>query len=253
MDGSVLLKTDNIGMVPCKTPASLIEIVPSVLTVDRYPTSISGVVSSNALFNILATGIDTSTLCPVTPSHLPVELISFTASALDNNSIELTWQTASETNNDYFVLEKSNDGRLFSKIVQVQGNGNSSRVNDYSFTDSDIPDLKILYYRLRQIDYDGSEHYSKIIPAFLATEDFKLIKTYSDEQTQSLNFYMRCNSPGNIEFLVTDILGKIKFRGTQTAEKDMNHIQLDTKHLSRGIYFYTITLNNQIISGKTAF
>ncbi|WP_057953221.1 T9SS type A sorting domain-containing protein [Salinivirga cyanobacteriivorans] len=85
---------------------------------------------------------------------LPVSLIGFDASVTDNK-VKVTWQTLNELNNDYFEVERSRDGVIFESVGRVQGAGNSSSLLNYSFTDQN-PHYGISYYRLRQVDYDGT-------------------------------------------------------------------------------------------------
>jgi hypothetical protein len=89
---------------------------------------------------------------------LPVELISFYAELRDNN-VTLTWLTASEVNNDYFSIERSvNNTHNFTPIAQIRGNGNSNSPILYERIDRDAP-IGVLYYRLKQVDYDGNWEY----------------------------------------------------------------------------------------------
>ena len=89
---------------------------------------------------------------------LPVELISFNGVA-ENNEVRLTWETASELNNDFFDVERSQNGLNFEKIGTVKGNGNSNILNQYTFLDKD-PYVGFNYYRLKQVDYDGTKYFS---------------------------------------------------------------------------------------------
>lgn len=90
--------------------------------------------------------------CTTVP--LPVELIDFTVSSHNTyNSIE--WSTASERNNDYFIVEHSTDGNIWNHIGEVNGAGNTNSKQNYSIIDLDFPS-KINYYRLKQVDYDGT-------------------------------------------------------------------------------------------------
>jgi len=92
---------------------------------------------------------------------LPIELLTFEASKKSEEAVLLEWSTASETNNDFFELEKSVDGVAFETIGQVQGAGNSSRKLEYDFVDN-APVEGWNYYRLRQVDFDGTSTYSEI-------------------------------------------------------------------------------------------
>ncbi|GEM_PF-5456315 len=85
---------------------------------------------------------------------LPVELISFTG-IVEGSSSLLEWQTLSESNNDYFTLERSSDGLAFERLETIAGQGNSVALTDYTFRDVS-PERGINYYRLSQTDFDGS-------------------------------------------------------------------------------------------------
>lgn len=91
---------------------------------------------------------------------LPVKLVYFKASA-SASSTTLNWKTSSELNNDYFSIERSEDGRSFYEIGTVDGNGTTTEERLYSFTDH-APIAQVEYYRLKQIDFDGAFEYSKV-------------------------------------------------------------------------------------------
>lgn len=95
-------------------------------------------------------------------SSLPVELINFTATALENNTTDVKWSTASEYNNNYFEIQRSNEDNDWTTIGTVDGNGNSSTFIQYQFIDQQ-PKNGINYYRLKQVDFDGSFEYSVVV------------------------------------------------------------------------------------------
>lgn len=99
---------------------------------------------------------------PINASFLPVELISFTGEAQKDNTTLLKWETATEKNNDYFGVERSQDAANWENIGKVIGNGNSNQPISYNFTDSK-PFGGINYYRLKQVDFDASSTYTPII------------------------------------------------------------------------------------------
>jgi hypothetical protein len=97
-------------------------------------------------------------------SPLPVELVSFTASVVDEQ-VKLAWETASETNNDYFTIERSKDGVLWDSLERVAGSGNGSgNVSGASFytADDPAPYTGVSYYRLVQTDFGGRQTYSTV-------------------------------------------------------------------------------------------
>ncbi|MBX2845247.1 MAG: T9SS type A sorting domain-containing protein [Saprospiraceae bacterium] len=92
---------------------------------------------------------------------LPVELIFFNAEAINNNSVFCTWETATEENNSHFEIERSENGIDFEYVGQVIGAGTVSTIQQYSFLD-EAPYLGTSYYRLKQVDLDGSFDFSPI-------------------------------------------------------------------------------------------
>ncbi|MER2996173.1 T9SS type A sorting domain-containing protein [Pontibacter populi] len=110
----------------------------------------------------IVTGFNTVTCGEDSPiSPLPVELLSFKGKATQSG-IELQWETASESNNDRFEVERSLDGKTFDKIGSVDGAGTTSTKQKYNYTDY-VNRAGIFYYRLRQVDFDGTDDYSKTI------------------------------------------------------------------------------------------
>jgi hypothetical protein len=92
---------------------------------------------------------------------LPITLITFEGRQA-GAGIELEWRTGSELNNDYVAIERSFDGRAFDEIGRVPGQGDSNQPRAYAFRD-DFPLPGINYYRLRQVDYDGTTEYHPVI------------------------------------------------------------------------------------------
>jgi hypothetical protein len=95
--------------------------------------------------------------CPV----LPVELVTFSAMAMQDY-IQLDWKTAAELNNEYFDIERSEDGKTFKAIGQVEGNGTTTIAIDYQYDDMEVEQNVNYYYRLKQVDTDGSFAYSNV-------------------------------------------------------------------------------------------
>lgn len=118
----------------------------------------------------ITTDIDNETRSAVVPyrgadenkvNPLPVRLLLFTA-ALKEKAVLLQWATAMETGNTGFELQRSANGREFYYIGFVAGTGNSSVRRDYHYTDQNLPAASKLYYRLKQVDKDGTVHYSAV-------------------------------------------------------------------------------------------
>ena len=102
---------------------------------------------------------------------LPVELTSFTAEAEGPAAVRLAWATASERSSAYFAVERSRDGATFGSVGQVPAAGTCAAAHRYGLTDAALPaGATRLYYRLRQVDQDGSFRYSPVRAVGLAGE-----------------------------------------------------------------------------------
>jgi hypothetical protein len=100
---------------------------------------------------------------------LPVKLLSFTAEADGSSAVRLAWATASEQNSSYFEVERSTDGQRFESIGRVSAQGNASSLSSYTFRDTKSSESSTRYYRLRQVDLDGSAEYSLVRTVQLST------------------------------------------------------------------------------------
>jgi hypothetical protein len=106
-------------------------------------------------------------------SALPITLMSFTAQKRDNCNL-LEWSTASELNNDYFLIERSTDGINWNIINKTTGAGNSNYLINYSFTDYNFENT-VNYYRLTQVDYNGVFETFKVVCANNTKKDKKVV------------------------------------------------------------------------------
>jgi hypothetical protein len=109
---------------------------------------------------------------------LPVELIKLEAEN-DNGRNYVTWWTSTENNNDYFVVERSEDGVNFKEIGTMGGQGNSKEIVSYRFSDLYYTRGVVNYYRLKQVDYDGAFEYHDVISVDNTDEEASIIGTYN--------------------------------------------------------------------------
>jgi photosystem II stability/assembly factor-like uncharacterized protein len=174
-------------------------------------------------------------------SYVPVELSSFTAK-VDGKNIILNWSTSSELNNRGFEIEKSIDKTDWEIIGFIEGNGTTTEINSYSFVDKNITSGK-QKYRLKQIDFDGSFEYSKIIDVEVGTpSDFFLSQNYPNPFNPITQIKYSIKENGLVSIRVFDVLGKevaVLIKEEQPAGE--HSVNFDGSNLSSGIYFYTIT------------
>jgi hypothetical protein len=124
---------------------------------------VTGTTTAGSVSSGLLSSWSPFTLGVINENTLPVILISFTARQIEGKA-QLEWKTTSEINASHFDVERSIDARSFEKIGTVNAQGNSQVVKDYSFSDNQFTDLaKLVYYRLRSVDSDGSFSLSSIV------------------------------------------------------------------------------------------
>lgn len=174
---------------------------------------------------------------------LPVELVAFNGEARENDNY-LHWLTYSETNNQGFYIERSEDGINFSSVGYQEGAGNSNTVIDYSFIDNSIKSL-IYYYRLKQIDFDGKHEYSDVIIISRAEKEEKLITVYPNPFVDKINL----NTTN--ENLIIEIFNS---SGVKIYSKRIysHHVQIDFSQLqpASGVYFLSASDGSKMETAK---
>jgi hypothetical protein len=137
---------------------------------------------------------------------LPVELTSFSGRAIDGQTTKLEWKTVTEKDNRGFFVERSFDGYNFSEIGFVQGALNSNSERSYQFLDK-LPARGKFYYRLRQMDENGKETYSKIIA--VTTDDLELdfMDVFYQQDLQQLQVRVRQSKAEDLQVSIYNMLG----------------------------------------------
>jgi len=162
---------------------------------------------------------------------LPIKLIEFNAIPTQNQEVELTWQTASEINNDYFTIERSKDGINWNEIGEVEGAGNSSITLDYNLLDP-LPFLGVSYYRLKQTDYDGQFTYSEKRKIIFDNGTNRKVSIYPNP-TYSKVIVSGVHS----ELTIYNMIGEIINHKIMQQVLSSTSIQLDLNSLPVGIYY----------------
>ena len=164
---------------------------------------------------------------------LPVELINFIAHVQDN-WVNLKWQTASEINNDYFTIEKSQNGVVWEQTKKINGAGNSSSQLSYSTVDRQ-PFLGVSYYRLKQTDFDGQFEYSQIRSINIELSDNSQIEIYPNPTNNKITVMGNQNELEDI--IIYNTLGQDVTLLTQQIENNKIKVVIDLTKLSSGIYY----------------
>ena len=184
-------------------------------------------------------------------SVVPVEFVSFSASVFGND-VNLSWVTASETNNFGFEVERT-DARnsVWNKVGFVFGNGTSTELNYYSFTDQSVPVGQYLY-RLKQIDLDGSFDYSDQVEVdIISATNYVLMQNYPNPFNPSTRISFSIPQSGFTSVKVYDVLGN---EVATIIDKELSagsfEIQFNASGLTSGVYYYTLKSGNFVQSKK---
>ncbi|MBU2884755.1 T9SS type A sorting domain-containing protein [Gilvimarinus agarilyticus] len=186
--------------------------------------------------------------CGAACDSLPVELISFNLAA-DESNISITWQTASEINNDYFNLYRSDDGLSFEIITTVDGHGTTNEVQNYSYTD--YPAVAgTYYYKLQQVDYDGVNEFfdTKRIEIGKSTTE---LTVYPVPLAANQDFYVQYSETNEtVDARIYDLSGNLQYQ--LSTERESNKIRFASSELglSPGIYVVQIQLGQNITTQK---
>jgi hypothetical protein len=207
-------------------------------------TTIGSYTGSGMTFQYVNSVIPSNTT--ISRGSLPVELLYF-KSTVGKAEIILKWATSSETNNDYFTIEKSLDGQLFSTIANVQGAGNSNNVLYYQFIDEN-PATGISYYRLRQTDYDGKYEYVGEITCQIYGKDDYSFSFANPIISDKLDIIIK-GEAGTINIGIFNYSGQRIFDQSYNLDDNQSLLSIPFTGLRKGYYIMAInTSSGQIYS-----
>jgi len=171
---------------------------------------------------------------------VPVELTSFAANAL-KDGIQLAWATATETNNKGFEIQRSSDSKAYVTIGFVDGNGTSTSAHNYSFLDKKASSVKY-YYRLCQVDFDGSYKFSKVVETGGVTpSEFSLSQNYPNPFNPVTMITFAVANPEQVTLKVFNILGKeVATLINEKKEAGTYNVDFSAANLASGTYIYRL-------------
>lgn len=189
--------------------------------------------------------------CPATAvAPLPVTLVSFTAAAAPNRAVRLDWQTASEVNNDYFEVQRSLDGQQFTALSQVKGHGTPGQASAYSFTDAAPGDAATCYYRLRQVDLDGSFSFGPVRAVGLAPGSSLVQLAVAPNPTTTGNLRVQAQyagtTPAPAVLTVRNLLGQPLLKQAVVVQPGAN-VFTPSAALAPGVYW--LSLSGEAVAG----
>ncbi len=204
-----------------------------------------GTASGTASSGTIPTGSTVSTFNKFTlgtdpcSSPLPVELLSFDAEKVLED-VDVTWITTTEINNDYFVIERSRDGITWESLDSVPGAGNSSVELSYDYMD-DSPLFGTSFYRLKQVDFDGSFSYSEV--EVINFEGIEIVDLYPNPSTGKVNYTLKASHPGTATLSVYDAISKLVVYEQFEVTEGFNYVN-NVINAENGKYFISVTMAN---------
>ena len=166
---------------------------------------------------------------------LPVALLYFNAICNSNNEVHLKWATASESNADYFEIQKSTDAIHWKNHTRVPCAGFSNTLQKYEAIDSEI----YKYYRLMQYDFDGTAHSSAITSTNCDNADFS-VQYHYQTGADFINLWITSAENGQIIIEISDVNGKTISKQIQGYHANTDVININLSNLSKALYFIRV-------------
>ncbi len=182
---------------------------------------------------------------PTPGMTMPVELASFTARP-GADGVTLSWVTASETNNLGFEVQRSSDNQNFKTLAFIKGHGTSTESHAYSFTDKAVSAGKY-YYRLKQVDVDGSFEMSKVLTVSVGVPlRYALYQNYPNPFNPSTTIAFDLKKDGKVTLEVYNALGErvATLLNGKKMKAGSHHTTWKAANLPTGLYFCKISVNH---------
>ncbi|MCW9097270.1 MAG: T9SS type A sorting domain-containing protein [Ignavibacteriaceae bacterium] len=172
---------------------------------------------------------------------VPVELVSFSYS-VEGNTVNLSWSTATELNNRGFEIQRSLNETNWSTIGFREGKGTTSEPQQYSYLDnlSGVESSR-LYYRLKQIDFDGSFEYSNTIEVEITPSVFSLSQNYPNPFNPSTKIKYSIPQSSNVVIKVFNVVGdEVSTLVNGQKQAGTYELTFNAENLPSGVYFYQL-------------
>ncbi len=173
---------------------------------------------------------------------LPIEIISFTGKC-EKQNVLLKWTTATEINNDYFLIARSSNGVTWEVIGKMDGAGNSITRSEYKFIDTHHTG-EAIYYRLSQTDFDGQMAYSSVIAIENCEEDGVSLSIYPNPVNETLYLDFTGEKKGVASIEVFNSLGR------KVCHVDGYQSAIDVSGYPEGLHFVYVDLGSRVVTTK---
>lgn len=173
-------------------------------------------------------------------SVLPVQLTSFSA-LVQNDKVKLDWSTATESNNNYFTIEKSTDNQHWTLLAKVNGAGNSTTPKNYTVYDNS-PAKGVQFYRLSQTNFDGKTQQNGIRKVSFGSNTRYTVFVYPNPVSDKINLQVDGPVITNATVKVIDAAGRVQYTARLTSPSQT----IDTRGLQSGVYFVLVNVDGEV-------
>ena len=216
----------------------------SALTNGTNDWSLGGLSLSGQIVKVNArnnSSNNTSELVCIT-APLPIELVAFNASPINNLSVLTEWTTATEINNDYYIVERSKDNKEWEYIGTLDAAGNSSTTLNYQLEDK-TPYQGTSYYRLKQTDFNGDFKYYGPVPVRL--EGIDIISLYPNPAIDHIDYSVVSSVEDNVSITLIDVLGRKIINESQEIKIGQNKLSINISGFPVGIYMLRLITDTE--------
>jgi photosystem II stability/assembly factor-like uncharacterized protein len=232
--GTILCTTDG-GNNWIEQPSGMTEVLISVFFIS--PTTGWAVGSSGTILN-------------TTNGGLLVELTSFTATS-NGKEVILSWSTASEINNQGFEIQRSTEGVEYFTVGFVNGHGTTTEQQNYSYSDKNLDNGKY-FYRLKQVDYDGSYDYSDVVEVeWRAFNSYLLEQNFPNPFNPTTTIGYGLQNKSNVKITILNAIGEeVAVVLNEEREAGFHRVEFNAANLPSGVYFYQLRAGDFVETKK---
>ncbi len=176
---------------------------------------------------------------------LPIKLTSFTATTQQSN-VHLKWQTASESNTQHYLVQRSSNGTNFLNIATVKAKGNSVNNTTYTHTDGNVlttVNSSIIYYRLQAVDIDGKTQYSPVVSVGTISKSDDIVLLQNPVKN-NINLQLNVPQKENVVIAIVNANGQLLQTQPYQLQAGKTVLSLPCTSLSSGIYYLTVHYKN---------
>jgi hypothetical protein len=217
-------------------------------SIDTMPSIVVGPYNTPGTYYYIATytnqcGTFTDTATIIASNSVPVKLVSITADK-QNDDVVIQWTTASELNNNYFEVQRSIDGIHFEETGMVAGNGTTLLTSHYEYTDvnafADFATIKTLFYRLKQVDLDGTFELSKTVSVNVDRATIKNLDVFPNPNQGKFSLSIESQETTTSTIKIYNVIGHEVFSTQAKLNIGQNTIEVESA-LPQGVYLMLVS------------